>query len=63
MFRNNRLTTLPSELVQCVELRDLILSFNQFTIIPVVVYQLKKLEHIIADDNQVLVRIHTCGCI
>ena len=51
--RNNQLKTLPSELARCGELRDLILSFNRFSKIPPVVYQLKKLEHIIADGNQV----------
>lgn len=51
--RNNQLKGLPAELAQCGELRDLVLSFNRFSEVPSVVYQLKKLEHIIADGNQV----------
>ena len=61
--RNNQLRGLPAELAQCQEIRDLVLSFNRFPEIPPVVYQLKKLEHIIADDNQVLhlfIRLRCC---
>ena len=59
LCRNNQLRSLPAELALCVELRDLVLSFNRFREIPSVVYQLKKLEHIIADDNQVCVILCT----
>ena len=53
--RNNQLKSLPPELSQCGEIRDLVISFNHFPAVPPVIYQLKKLEHIIADGNQVYI--------
>ena len=58
-FRNNQLKSLPDQLSQCGQLRDLVISFNRFPEIPPVVYRLRKLEHIIADDNQVSHMLHT----
>ena len=63
LYRNNQLKGLPAELALCVELRDLVLSFNHFSEIPPVVYRLGKLEHIIADDNQVCVCVCVCVCV
>ena len=42
------------ELERCTLLVDVVLSFNRLTAIPPVLYTLKRLENIIANDNQVI---------
>lgn len=51
--RNNLLSALPSELEQCSGLRDINLSHNRFVKLPICLYKLRKLENIVAANNQI----------
>ncbi len=53
IIRNNLIGDLPPELAQCSKLRDIVLSFNTFQKLPEVIYSLKSIETIVANDNQV----------
>ena len=61
--RNNHIRALPQELEKCSKIREIVLSYNQFAMLPPVLYSLKALENIIAHDNQViLLTISACKC-
>ncbi|KAI3643367.1 hypothetical protein MP228_012922 [Amoeboaphelidium protococcarum] len=49
---NNRLESLPQELIQCLVLRELSLSSNRFVTIPSVVFQLPHLTKLSLSNNQ-----------
>ena len=51
--RNNLLSDLPHELGKCAQLRDVVLSYNRLTVLPAVLYTIKTIENVIADNNQV----------
>uniref|UniRef100_A0AAY4EXG4 Leucine-rich repeat-containing protein 40 n=1 Tax=Denticeps clupeoides TaxID=299321 RepID=A0AAY4EXG4_9TELE len=52
-FRNNLLTTLPSEMKSLTKLRTVVLSFNRFKCFPDVLYKIAALETILISNNQV----------
>lgn len=51
--RRNQLSSLPSELVACTKLKEVLIAANRFSIMPPVLYRLSALTAIIASDNQV----------
>ncbi|GFR32200.1 leucine-rich repeat-containing protein 40 [Trichonephila clavata] len=52
-FRNNQLQTLPAEVANISTLREINICFNKFHSLPTALYGLKKLEIILASDNQI----------
>ncbi|KAK7508432.1 hypothetical protein BaRGS_00000671 [Batillaria attramentaria] len=52
-LRNNGLSSLPNEMCSLQCLRELVLSYNRFAEVPRVVYELRKLEILFINDNQV----------
>ena len=53
ILRNNLIGDLPPELERCCKLRDIILSFNSFQKLPEILYSMKSIETILANDNRV----------
>ncbi|XP_054720197.1 LOW QUALITY PROTEIN: leucine-rich repeat-containing protein 40-like [Uloborus diversus] len=52
-LRNNQLQSLPSEISSLVNLREINICFNKFRVLPPSLYALKRLEIILASDNQI----------
>ncbi|XP_060073682.1 leucine-rich repeat-containing protein 40-like [Ylistrum balloti] len=52
-LRNNSLSELPSDMESLENMRDVFLSYNRFTIIPPVLFELKKLEILFMDNCKV----------
>lgn len=52
-LRNNQLTDLPGSMSNLHSLRELMISYNRMHQMPVVVYQLSKLEVLLASDNHI----------